>query len=57
MTNLITDEMRKRQSELIEKLKKQHPNAVIDVWWDFDSLFTPDPKMKQKIVEKNGGAA
>ena len=51
-TALITDEMRDRQRQLLQKLCEQHPTAIVEVEWDFDSLFTPTPKMKYRIVEK-----
>ncbi len=55
MNRFITPEMKQRQLEKIEQLKKDHPNAAqIDVWWDGDSVFKTDkPKLKYKIKEKN----
>ena len=55
MNCFITSEMKQRQLEKIEQLKKDHPNAAqIDVWWDGDSVFETDkPKLKYKIKEKN----
>ena len=52
-SELVTDEMRKQLLERLERLKAENPNAaVVEAWWDGDSLFTSNPKIKTRVVQK-----
>ena len=52
-TKLVTDEMRQQIRERVEQLKADNPQAaVVEAWWDGDSLFTANPKIKTRVVAK-----
>jgi len=59
--NLITEEMRAKQMALQEKLVRENKeSAFVETWWDFDSLATPNPKLRSRAIEaklreKNNG--
>lgn len=55
-TKLVTDEMREQIRNRIEHLRAKNPCAIVEAWWDGDSLFTGTPKIKtsiQSLKEKN----
>ena len=59
-TKLVTDEMRQQIDERVEQLKADNPHAaLVEAWWDGDSLFTANPKIRirvtAKLKEKNNG--
>ena len=52
-TKLVTDEMRQQIRERVEQLKADNPHAaVVEAWWDGDSLFTANPKIRTRVVAK-----
>lgn len=54
MNTYLKEERRKIAEKKMEQLKKQYPDAeLIEVWWDGDSMFTDNPKLKHRVKEKN----
>ena len=50
--SLITEKMRVKQMALQEKLVREtKERAFVETWWDFDSLATPNPKLRSRVIE------